>query len=339
MNGRTVCALMIASLAGFLLYLGCTSPFTSESVGGTRVAFPHAPHTEEGLECGDCHETSEDTGALIPVALETCEICHEGMDEGKPDTQQVSRFYDAEGRWQGPTFSALAEEVIFDHAAHAGYGDCASCHGEVGTSDSLGAEVGVPKPECLSCHQEQKVSDDCATCHSVIRRDLAPSSHRASWMQAHGRSTTESDLESCSWCHDGERGPDTCEGCHLTRQPTSHTNQFRRRGHGLLASIDRRSCQTCHQTDFCVRCHSSVEPTSHKASFGSPRNRHCVNCHEPVSREPRCAICHATTPSHQRVPPMPPWHTTALDCRQCHGAGQALRHPDNGDDCINCHRR
>ena len=35
---------------------------------------------------------------------------------------------------------------------------------------------------------------------------------------------------------------------------------------------------------------------------------------------------------------LPPGHTPAMNCRQCHGRGVPLLHVDNGTECITCHR-
>ncbi|MEQ8763703.1 MAG: cytochrome c3 family protein [Planctomycetota bacterium] len=337
-RSRTLLVLTAVTLVSLVLYMSCSFPLGPDDGESARVAFPHRVHMDEGLECTDCHTPDEESEDPGPTLLETCEICHEGIDEEKPADQHAARFYE-EGLWAGPKFSQLSDELLFDHKRHIdATGDCSSCHGDIGAAETIGPEVSVSKPECLSCHESRGVPSECATCHSRIRSDVPPPSHRANWMQAHGQTLQLGTENTCTFCHNAREGQDTCESCHSIQMPKGHTNQFRRRGHGLQAALDRSACQTCHQPDFCVRCHASTEPSSHRAGFGSPRNRHCMTCHEPVSREPQCALCHASTPSHRLVPPMPSWHTIALDCRQCHGAGQELRHPDNGDDCINCHR-
>ena len=57
--------------------------------------------------------------------------------------------------------------------------------------------------------------------------------------------------DQCSLCHQ----PSECTDCHSVELPESHDNFFRRRGHGLIASMDRQSCATCHDSDSCDRCH------------------------------------------------------------------------------------
>jgi hypothetical protein len=125
----------------------------------------------------------------------------------------------------------------------------------------------------------------------------------------------------------------------MTMLPRDHTNQWRRFGHGISASLDRDRCEACHRPDSCTACHSTVEPASHTGNFGSPRNTHCLGCHEPLRNE-GCVACHSGTPSHALAKPKPPDHNAAMNCRQCHipgGVQPPMPHVDNGSNCNSCH--
>ena len=193
---------------------------------------------------------------------------------------------------------------------------------------------------CVACHREQApAAVDCASCHTRIRADVPPADHLAGWEWEHGQRARHGDLdtffrqESCSRCHQR----DTCTECHRQVEPRDHTNFFRLRGHGLMASTDRQSCSTCHRQDMCVRCHENTQPASHRqGGFGSSRNGHCQSCHEPLG-EQSCGVCHTSTPSHKLAPPKSPRHPAGLNCRQCHGSTARLPHVDNGSDCNQCH--
>ena len=141
----------------------------------------------------------------------------------------------------------------------------------------------------------------------------------------------------CVLCHPEAGGPHSCTGCHRVMPPRNHTEAFKRRGHGLLVSFDRSSCMACHQSDFCIRCHENTRPISHRGSWGSPRNTHCLRCHEPVSSQPSCRICHVGTPSHSTGAAQPADHTPGANCRICHGFNARLPHVDNGSECAACH--
>ncbi|MEW6744939.1 MAG: cytochrome c3 family protein [Planctomycetota bacterium] len=319
------------------LVLGCSLPFlTSSADSPDRVPFPHQTHMQQGIECGDCHSEDPQTGRPSRTSLSTCAICHEGLEEGAPEGDRVRQLY-REGAPNGPFFMPLSSEILFDHQAHAAREEgCGPCHGHLAESDSLGPELRMGMEECMACHDNRGAPRACEACHREIRQDRTPPSHDKTFLRTHGVDLHGAASEQCWLCHKEA----SCEGCHLQQKPQSHTNQFRRRGHGLLAGMDRRSCSTCHQTDFCVRCHQETEPTSHTASFGSPRNRHCLSCHLPLSSEPACAVCHDSAPSHASAPPKPrnSQHAAATEatCRTCHSV-IGLSHPDNGDTCGGCH--
>jgi hypothetical protein len=180
------------------------------------------------------------------------------------------------------------------------------------------------------------VGGDCATCHRTIDRDWRPPSHGANWTRGHGASYLakgEATTDRCSLCH----AESSCSSCHEDSPPESHTNHFRGRGHGFLASLDRDRCSTCHQTDSCDRCHRETEPKSHfAASWGGTTSKHCLVCHFPLQAE-NCSVCHEDAASHALAPPKPPDHSPGMNCLQCHGLTAPLPHATKGDDCNACH--
>ena len=201
---------------------------------------------------------------------------------------------------------------------------------------ALGGSGSLSPARCVVCHTE---ADFCTSCHLITK----PQSHRHLWELRHGkivRATGRFLPASCQMCHINQTW---CDRCHWDEPPRSHTNLFRTRTHGVMASIDRRTCATCHTTDFCVRCHEDTPPRSHRAGWGSRRNRHCVNCHFPIRRARGCGTCHKDNPTHDTAPPQPANHVPGRNCRVCHnaaggGGAQPLRHVDNGMNCETCHR-
>ena len=120
-----------------------------------------------------------------------------------------------------------------------------------------------------------------------------PNSHKAGWTEYHG-ATVDLNAGMAGWtgtvcltCH--ERSD--CSSCHNTRPPRDHTNFWRTRGHGLMASGDRDRCITCHKQDYCVRCHNETAPRTH---VGNWRQRHCTSCHYASFPVPAdgCGVCH-----------------------------------------------
>ncbi len=337
-RGRTVAALSLAVLG----VAGCV--LVDALVQTPRpFAFSHRQHVEdEGLECSDCH--GADLGSAEPgfPRAAQCALCHADLDAEKPPDLQVASLF------EGETFRAargvkLADEVRFSHPSHVTRGlECVACHAQVATDEGhleeRGAELGLSMAECLACHAASAgpAQDECAACHAQIRSDVAPPNHVANWTRYHGslvRARSEARADSCVLCHE----PADCSTCHQAVEPASHNNFWRRRGHGITAALDRESCATCHDSDSCQRCHDEIRPQSHVGSWGEPRDRHCLACHEPLRGE-SCGVCHATAPSHELATPLPADHLPGMNCRQCHGAGQPLPHVDNGQSCTGCHR-
>jgi hypothetical protein len=324
-------------------WLGCAAALAgcaalAWQAAPARPAFPHAAHGEAlGLECATCHETATTAAAAGRPAREGCLLCHETVDAEKPAEQHAAALFDDAGAYRAAPWNALDDEVRFAHDAHAKAGvGCAECHGDVAATTAVPASVRVHKDACLACHAARGVADRCATCHTRHDTDLPPATHGAGWRAMHGqpvRAASPAIADRCQMCHTAS----ACTGCHATEPPRSHTNHFRQLGHGLEAAVDRARCATCHTADHCIQCHQETAPRSHTASWGGTKSTHCVSCHAGATTS--CATCHpAGTPSHALATPLPTTHTPAMNCRQCHGAGQPLPHVDNGGNCVDCHK-
>ncbi len=326
--------------------VGCL--MISGFAGPSGPVFPHSMHGEEaGLECASCHRTAA-TGEQAGMPTEKqCMLCHEELDQGKPPEKRASAFF-VDHVLQARHGSDVGDEVIFSHAAHVTGKSmaCAACHPGVEGSDELPDDLALTMVDCMGCHSQAGLRNDCAVCHQEIRAELPPPNHTGAWTREHGPtcraagitgsggSDGDSTESTCMYCH----GRNECESCHRTEAPANHNNWWRRRGHGFQVAIDRDSCSNCHQADSCDRCHQESAPVSHTAAWGSSRNRHCVGCHLPLGSDEGCATCHRSTPSHQLAAPLPPDHTAGMNCRQCHGLSAPLPHPDKGDSCTACHR-
>ncbi len=315
------------------------------------ATFPHDVHVAQlNLACTMCHVTAK--AALLPSMPppELCAPCHEQKVEGQPsrDAHQEERtfaawqeaWFEPGGRFRRASTGQLPDDVVFRHSDHAGQAqlDCASCHADVRSEHDVPAAMPDWKRACMDCHEQRgKDVADCRACHREIDRDSLPATHFHAWSQRHGdvvRLGLDDSQNRCELCHDQER---SCTACHQNQPPQNHDSLFRTRTHGVLAAMDRSRCYTCHRTDSCEQCHSTTRPLSHRAGFGAPSQRHCNGCHFPA-QDAGCAVCHRGTPSHQQASPLPPSHSPAMNCRQCHGNGQPLPHPDGGHPCTTCHR-
>jgi hypothetical protein len=324
-------ALAAAALAGCVLF----EAFDGEE---RRFAFSHRIHAEEGLDCTTCHlqaESADEPG--LPNARQ-CALCHEEIDSEKPPERRVGQFFGEDKKFRSARRFALHDEVVFPHLRHATAEslECSSCHGAVETNDDVLELDPLSMRDCTQCHAGAGAPNECSTCHSVLREDVAPASHDRLWMRRHGSVVCERGdrtADDCSMCH----GESTCVACHLEMPPANHTNHFRLKTHGVIAALDRQSCATCHRAESCDQCHQETAPMSHTGAWGAPVDRHCLSCHFPIQQE-SCFVCHKGTPSHALAPPKPPDHNPAMNCRLCHGMGQPLPHVDNGDNCNICHQ-
>lgn len=334
-NRRAASALVLAG--AFLVLAGCVL-FKSESSVRRSYAFSHRVHAEQELACTDCHlaaETSDEPG--IP-GIGACKLCHAEIDKDKPAERKVDALYDAKG-FKKTGRSAVGDEIIFPHLRHVTKGvECATCHTGIEKSEDVLELPQANMDVCMQCHASKGVANECATCHTQIRADARPPSHDGNWTKLHGgvcRAGSEKRSDRCDTCHKET----DCAACHLTTQPANHTQQWRRVGHGVAASLDRSNCQTCHQPSTCATCHAETQPRNHVGMFGAPQDNHCLTCHEPLAGE-GCSTCHAGTPSHALATPKPPSHNPAMNCRQCHmpgGTQPPLPHADDGSNCNRCH--
>lgn len=299
--------------------------------------FSHKVHSaDEDLGCEDCHRTaakSEDAG--MP-RVKQCLVCHEGIDEERSPAKKFKALYGEKPEWSKVT--ALPEEVIFSHQVHNDAKvKCGECHRGIERNRAVTSKLRVEKDACLKCHAKKGLAKDCKSCHTTIRKDREPGSHKHNWKKYHGqvvRADTGRSVDRCELCHQES----ACTACHQDEAPQNHNNHWRHRGHWVAASVDRENCAACHRSDFCDRCHRDSEPRNHVGLWSSPRNQHCLNCHFPLKNE-GCITCHKSDPSHAQATALPTnqAHANATDanCRACHTP--LSFHFDNGDSCRNCH--
>jgi len=318
-------------LALAVLLVGCVALLRQAA---EPYGFTHRAHLARDLSCEDCHENGTSKEKAGMPAAQTCLDCHED-DAAERAPRQVLKAYAARPKnaryVPGPSY----QDVVFAHDRHAGKAgiDCAICHPGVKTG-GVASPNGPPRMKrCVACHEEKDAPTSCETCHEKLRKDKTPPSHTPNWQLEHGQvvemTTGDRSAERCELCHTRS----SCDSCHASRPPRSHTPSFRVATHGGEAAMDRSRCIACHRVDSCERCHRSEPPRTHRGSWASGTQRHCVSCHQPI-RDEGCAVCHQSA-EHRTAPARPANHfSDPSDCRRCH-----LRpHTDNGDSCLSCHR-
>jgi len=303
------------------------------------LRFSHAAHLRAGYACERCHDRigrSDSASDRNLPAEAGCAGCHdiEGAKRGQPT------FPQGECRVCHPGFDWTVERaprasrfprahLIFSHARHLKAGaSCQTCHGDLAQVE-LATRAQLPLMQtCLACHDGQKASAACATCHLTRRRaagallqtDLPSGAlrpgpgnpfgldHGPRFERTHAQLAARQ-REQCMACHDEP----SCNRCHAgaTRPQSIHPGDFLST-HMVPARQGGDRCDACHRRQtFCVGCHERVGVGRQAPAFGDPRAQvhpstwmtpgpghhgvqairnlaSCVSCH----REEGCAICH-----------------------------------------------
>ncbi len=141
------------------------------------IPFNHKLHAgTRGIECQYCHRgTDKGYGAGVP-AVTDCYQCHRGaVSQGsngqpvieRPEVKKLLEQYVANQRdlkWF--KYYDMPEHVKFAHKAHINAGfECAQCHGDVASMDTVVMKQKPTMGWCVSCHRKNDASVDCTTCH------------------------------------------------------------------------------------------------------------------------------------------------------------------------------
>jgi len=135
------------------------------------IAYNHQIHVETAeLACVDCH-VSVETGvrATIP-STELCSGCHADEPIGESAEEAKLLTYVADGAevpWA--KVYEVPDHVYFSHRRHVTGGEleCQECHGKVSsfTSAISAPFLAVTMENCMDCHRERNVTNDCLSCH------------------------------------------------------------------------------------------------------------------------------------------------------------------------------
>lgn len=286
------------------------------SAYGGDVRFSHAKHATDSASCFPCHGEMKGAERFVGLrfTMAACMSCHEqkGADNGCATCHTTIRA------------------------------DVAPASHLVAWRETHGKLAGTPHDraanQCDLCHQDQAW---CSDCH----QKTPPASHAHLWKERHGalaRNDRDRLAGRCDLCHDDQA---YCDRCHREEPPRSHDTLWRHKSHGVMAALDRASCEVCHTTDYCVRCHEETAPRSHRGRWTARPSLHCGECHFPIAREASCRVCHQEEPQHETATDQPAWHVPGMNCRACHlpagpgpGGAPPVPHLDNGSECQHCHR-
>ncbi len=275
------------------------------SAESRQLKFSHKLHVDEnGQACEVCHAnaTASTSGFddLLPTHAE-CATCHEVDDQN-----ECSKCHLSASPSLSPRVNSYSEK--FDHARHADKAEleCSACHTDLDGGLPANSVGHLPNmAQCMSCHEQKLVKNECATCHMPYE-NLKPRDHENDWTHFHG-AAAEVPGANCAMCHSAQTVANDCQSCHqgdpvLNPHPRNYV--FR---HGQDAHLSDMRCGECHeQRNFCSECHTAMNilPANHfkpgwvSASGGSHGEEaefdleSCMSCHDRPATEPVCASCH-----------------------------------------------
>lgn len=105
------------------------------------------------LQCKACHPNPDPGESMTIAPLTACMQCH-------------TKWTDHEVKWE--RVYEIPSYVNFSHRTHVKAGTaCDDCHGKVQERAELTKEGDISMGACMKCHQQRKVSIDCAFCHEA----------------------------------------------------------------------------------------------------------------------------------------------------------------------------
>ena len=155
-----------------LFILVCAVPaargqFVPKTPPAQPVPFSHRQHSATGIKCVDCHSIRSPGDAAGFPNEARCMGCHATIKTDSPAIQKVAEAARLRRPLSWVRVYRLPKTVYFSHEVHyrkAG-ADCAICHGPVSQRDAIGLEKSIAMPDCMSCHDRYKASNDCNLCH------------------------------------------------------------------------------------------------------------------------------------------------------------------------------
>ena len=267
-----------------------------------ELIFNHNLHVKEvGAECATCHAnatTSTTPDDSLTPTMSVCGTCHDIKDPKECNTchQNPTQVK--------PIPSRMENYEVFSHQQHLKTGlNCQSCHVKVTESIQVTAEQTLlpGMMDCLTCHQKQGQTQDCAACH-FGKYAQAGDLDFMSWRQIHGLNAASDPELYRKYFEPGE-----CDNCH---QGLNLAGEVHQPGwlfvHGAEASAGGE-CLVCHEDrTYCSSCHRTMLPMPHPLgpTWADPEEggehtteaqsyiEACISCHDVGTQDPTCSRCH-----------------------------------------------
>ena len=141
---------------------------TAQPAKEQPINFPHTIHVNVvGLDCTFCHRgATTQANATVP-ALELCMGCHGVIpSQGRPQLQRLVDAFNSGEPINWNRIHQMPDHVHFVHAMHINAGfDCATCHGDVGSMQTVTQVRDLRMGDCVDCHRQNGARTDCSACH------------------------------------------------------------------------------------------------------------------------------------------------------------------------------
>ena len=131
------------------------------------IPFSHKLHAgTRKIPCLYCNSNAERSRHATIPSTNVCMNCHLVVRTDKPAIQQVTKLYNEGKAIPWVRVHRLPDYVYFSHRWHVARGiACQTCHGQIQTEDVIRQAENLKMGWCISCHRQNKASQECNTCH------------------------------------------------------------------------------------------------------------------------------------------------------------------------------
>ncbi len=157
--------------AGLLIILLVYLATSSGNPVTQPISYSHKAHIETaGLTCADCHSSVLSSSSASIPALDVCSTCHsETRISDSPEEKKLLEYV-SKGKpipWQ--RVYHVPDHVYFSHRRHVAKAglECKTCHGDISefTEPVSSQFLPLTMENCMQCHRENNVTNDCLACH------------------------------------------------------------------------------------------------------------------------------------------------------------------------------
>lgn len=131
------------------------------------IPFSHKLHAGTNkIPCLYCHSDAERSRHATVPGVGVCMNCHTVVRTERPTIQTLTQYYQASKPVPWVRVHRVPDYVYFSHQWHIARGlACQTCHGQVQNMDVLRQSTSLKMGMCISCHRQEKASQECNTCH------------------------------------------------------------------------------------------------------------------------------------------------------------------------------